>query len=223
MRLSALMFSACAALYLFQVAVRPLSADTGAEAVIQGVERRYNGARTLSVDFTESFSMAGHPRHPESGTLVLKKPGRMRWTYSQPAGKLFVSNGKQVYLYSAADNRVERSTMKTTEDLRAPMAFLLGRLDLRREFGTVQIKPENHLAYLTAEARNGRLPYTRVQMTIRPDYSIGELSVEGRDSSLLGFVFSNEVLNRPVPDREFDFLPPPGAEIVDAITAGGEN
>jgi outer membrane lipoprotein carrier protein len=51
----------------------------------------------------------------------------MRWDYLRPAGKLFISDGKTVYLYSASENRVEKMPLKDTEDMRAPLAFLLGQ------------------------------------------------------------------------------------------------
>ena len=70
------------------------AAETGLDTLIRGIEQRYNRARTLSVDFTETYSVAGRRHRPESGTLVLRKPGRMRWTYNEPAGKLSSRTGK---------------------------------------------------------------------------------------------------------------------------------
>jgi outer membrane lipoprotein carrier protein len=202
-----------------------LQADnTGLDTLIRGIEHRYNQARTLSVDFTETYTIAGRGRRPESGNLILRKPGRMRWTYSQPAGKLFVSDGHNVYLYTSADNRVEQSTLKATDDLRAPMAFLLGRLDLKKEFRDFETKPSGADISLIGRARSGRLPYEKVQMLIGPNFAIRELTVDGRDGSVLGFVFRNEVVNPPVPDQAFQFKAPAGAEVVDAVaTSSGEN
>jgi outer membrane lipoprotein carrier protein len=202
--------------------------DAATEALIHGVEHHYNQVRTLNVDFTETYTLGGRSRRPESGSLVLRKPGRMRWTYTQPAGKLFVSDGQNVFLYTAADNRVERSTLKASEDLRAPMAFLLGKLDFHKEFRSFAVKPDgNGNTGLTAEARNDRLPYGKIQLLVAPDSTIRQLTVSGRDGSELGFVFRNEVVNPAVPDTAFRFTPPPGAEVVDAVNVntapGGEN
>lgn len=200
------------------------AADTGLDTLIHGVEQRYNRARTLSVDFTETYSVAGRSHRPESGNLVLRKPGRMRWTYSEPAGKIFVSDGHNAFLYTAADNRVERSTLKASEDLHAPMAFLLGKLDLKKEFRSFETKTAGPGAYLVAEARTDRLPYEKVQMLVGSDYAIHALTVHGRDGSILGFVFKNEVLNPAVPDQSFHFTAPPGANVIDAVSTGsGEN
>jgi outer membrane lipoprotein carrier protein len=204
---------------VFALATGVHAESTGLDTLIRGVEHRYNQARTLTVDFAETYTIAGHARRPESGTLALRKPGRMRWTYTQPAGKLFVSDGQNVFVYTAADNRVERSTLKNTDDLRAPMAFLLGKLDLKKEFRSFQTAAAGPDTSLVAEAKSDRLPYENVQMLIAPDFAIRALTVHGRDGSTLGFEFANEVINPPLPDQAFRFTPPPGAEIVDAVAA----
>ncbi len=214
-----------AAVVCLAVAPLPLrAADSSLDTLLARVDRRYNQAHTLSVDFTETYSLAGRSHRPESGQLVLRKPGRMRWTYSDPAGKLFVSDGQTVYLYTAADNRVERSRLKATDDLRAPMAFLLGRLNLKNDFRGFETNPAPNGTYLIAEAKNDRLPYGKIRMLIGPDLQIQELTIDGRDGSVIGFVFRNEKLNPPIPDAAFHFTIPVGAELVDAVNSpSGDN
>ncbi len=200
-----------------------LLADS-ADQIIHRVENRYNAARTLSVNFTESYTAQGHARQPESGTLTLRKQGKMRWDYAQPPGKLFVSDGKDVYLYTARDNRVEKVKLRDTEDMRAPLAFLLGRLDMKKEFRDFQLHTANRGTWLDASAKNDRLPYEKVEMLVAPDASIRSLKVIGRDESQLSFSFSNERLNPPAPDQLFRFTIPPGAEVVDSLGLGsGDN
>jgi outer membrane lipoprotein carrier protein len=198
-----------------------LSADS-ADHLIQRVEKRYNGARTLSVSFVESYRVQGHVRRPESGTLTLRKQGKMRWDYSQPAGKLFISDGKNVYLYTARDNRVEKVSLKDTEDMRAPLAFLLGRLDMKKEFRNFDLHSADAGTWLDASAKNDRVPYEKLEMLIAPDASIRALKVIGRDESLLSFSFNNERVNPPAADQLFHFTVPPGAEIVDSLGLGAE-
>ena len=80
-------------------------------------------------------------KRSESGTLLLRKPGKMRWDYDQPKGKLFVSDGKFLWLYTPEDNRAEKMKLKESDDMRAPLAFLLGKLDFQKEFRNLQAKP----------------------------------------------------------------------------------
>jgi outer membrane lipoprotein carrier protein len=199
------------------LAVAPLMAAAGVSELIQRVEDRYNHAKTLSVQFVEEYDFEGHRRPAESGTLILKKAGKMRWDYTQPEGKVFVSDGRNVYLYLSGDNKVEKVPLKATEDMRAPLAFLLGRLDLKKEFGDFQAHPGEGGTWLEALAKTNQAPYERVEMLIGPEGAIHKLKIEGRDGSVLSFAFRDEKLNLPVGDSVFHFVIPPGAEVVDSI------
>jgi outer membrane lipoprotein carrier protein len=220
-----LVFSAIAVLSLVAGPLRLAAANTpDIDHLLTEVEHRYNRAQTLSVYFTETYTIGGRKHRPESGQLLLRKPGRMRWIYSEPAGKLFVSDGHNVYLYTANDNRVEQSKLKASEDMRAPLAFLLGKLDMKKEFRSFETKPAQNGTYLLAEAKNDRVPYGKVQMLIGQGYEIKELTVDGRDGSVLHFSFRDEAVNPSIAESEFHFVPPPGADVVQAVTAeSGDN
>lgn len=213
------MLRSCCLLF---VSLGLLQAATTADELIRRVETRYNGARTLSLNFVENYNIEGHPRPPEEGKLTLRKERKMRWDYVRPAGKLFISDGKTVYLYSAGDNRVERMPLKNTEDMRAPLAFLLGRLDMKKEFRDFSTRPGDGGAWLTARSKNDRTPYDSIDMLIAGDGSIKELKVAGRDQSTLLFSFKDERLNLPVSDDIFHFTIPNGAEVVDSVSWGGQ-
>lgn len=192
------------------------------DELIERVQNRYNGARTLSVEFIENYAYQGRGRPPEAGTLTLRKQGKMRWDYTQPAGKLFISDGKTVYLYTSGDNRVEKIPIRDTEDMRAPLAFLLGHLDLKKEFKDFATHPGEGGMWLDALAKSDRVPYEQVEMLVGSDGSIEHLKILGRDGSAMDFVFTNERLNPAVDDKFFHFAIPPGAEVIDAVDFGAE-
>ncbi|MGH9621242.1 MAG: LolA family protein [Bryobacteraceae bacterium] len=192
-------------------------AAPGPNQLIQKVQKRYNHAHTLAVHFTETYSLGGHRRPPESGTLVLKKKGKMRWDYTQPEGKVFVSDGKNVFLYTPADKRVEKVPLKDTEDMRAPFAFLLGHLDMKKEFTHFETHPGEGGTWLDAEAKSKRVPYKHIEMLVAADGEIRDLNIAGRDGSLLSFSFSQEKLNPPVSNSTFHFAIPPGAQVVNSL------
>jgi outer membrane lipoprotein carrier protein len=190
------------------------AADVNLQALLKGIEQRYNRAKTLQVQFSEAYSVGGQARKSESGELTLRKPGRMRWDYSTPPGKLFVSDGKQVYLYTPEAHRVEKMPLKETEDMHGPVAFLLGKLDFAKEFRDFEVKPEGANYVITAKAKTDKLPYERVEMLVTPDYQIQRLIVNGQDQSILSFRFAQEKLNPPVDDARFKFQMPAGATLV---------
>ena len=198
------------------LALIPLqAADVDLNTLLKGVEQRYNRAKTLQVQFSEAYSVQGRARKSESGALTLRKPGRMRWDYSTPAGKLFISDGKDVYLYTPDTHQVEKTKLKASEDMRAPLAFLLGKLDFSKEFRDFSMKQEGANYLIDARAKTDQLPYDKIEMLVTPQYEIRRLVVNGQDQSVLTFTFDQEKLNPPVNDALFRFQVPPGATLVE--------
>jgi len=203
-----------------RLAVLALAALTGAaaadlETVLRFVERRYNRAATLEADFVQRHLVNGRPRRVESGRLKLRKPGRMRWEYAQPPGKLFVCDGKWVWFYSPAAGQVERARLKEADDFRAPLAFLLGRLEFRKLFGTLEAAATENGTEIRAWPKSDRAPYTRVDFTISADFCIRRLVIASVDGTAMEFLFANEQLNRPVAESAFRFEAPPGVPVID--------
>jgi outer membrane lipoprotein carrier protein len=188
-----------------------LLADAGLDGLLKRIEQRYNRAQSLQVQFEQSFTTQGRTR-VESGELFLRKPGRMRWEYRSPAGKLFMSDGKYIYFYTPAANRVERSKLKESEDYRAPLAFLLGKLNFRKEFGDIHEESGS----IVAIPKSDRLPYRRVEFEAEQDGVIRRLKIDGQDASTMQFLFKNERFNPVFGADSFTFKAPAGAEVVDA-------
>ncbi len=193
-----------------------LAAGSDLQPLLKAVETRYNRAQTLQVVFHEAYTGPGQPRRTESGTLLLRKPGRMRWDYTSPQGKLFVSDGKFLWLYTPSNNQVEKMKIKESDDMRAPLAFLLGKLHFDKEFRNVQARPAEGGTLITAEPRTENLPYTSVEFVVSQDKQIRRVKVTGYDKSILEFEFDQEKLNPPLEARLFQFKMPPGAELVDS-------
>jgi outer membrane lipoprotein carrier protein len=192
------------------------SADTpDVPKLLAGIENRYNHIQTLQVAFTENWTQNGRKRLG-SGTLVLRKPGKMRWEYAMPSGVLFISDGEFIYSYYPDQHRAEKIKMKSVEDMRAPLAFLLGRLNFHDDFSAFRSSPQGAQVFLTAIPKSNKMPYTEVSFLTGADFVIHRLIVKEQDSSVLEYSFDGEKTNLPVPDSMFKFTPPPGVEFVDS-------
>ena len=189
--------------------------------LLESVEKRYNKANTLQVAFEETLSGTGRARVAESGQLTLRKPGRMRWDYTAPAGKLFLSDGKNIYYYNSSSKRAEKTKFKESEDMRAPLAFLLGKLDFDKDFTNFRAASHPLGTMITADPKSDKLPYKQVQFVVDANAAIRELRVHGYDNSLLAFNFNNEKVNPPVSDKLFRFELPPGATWAQTSTSEG--
>jgi outer membrane lipoprotein carrier protein len=192
------------------------AAASDTDALLKTIEARYNHTQSLRLDFSQSYAGTGRPVQKESGTLWLRKPGRMRWDYASPAGKVFISDGKDVVLYTPGDATAQKSKLKESEDMRAPLAFLLGKLDFKKEFRNFRTRVEGVKTWIVAEPKSQNLAYTKVEFLAMPDGQIERVRVTGQDQSILDFAFMSEQPNAPVSPSLFEFHPPPGVQIVEA-------
>jgi outer membrane lipoprotein carrier protein len=194
-----------------------LADDAGLKQMLKNVEDRYNHAQTLQIGFSEAYTAQGKARKPETGTLYLRKPGRMRWQYTTPAGKLFLSDGKFLYLVVPDSKRVQKMKSKESEDMRAPLAFLLGRLHFQHDFQNFQTRPEGADTWITADPKSPDLAYTKIEFEVTPQYEIRRVRATGQDRSVLDFRFDEEKLNPQIDSRLFQFELPPGSILEETL------
>jgi outer membrane lipoprotein carrier protein len=187
-------------------------------SIADTVDNRYNHLRTLEAQFTETYSGSGATR-TESGTLLLKKPGRMRWDYTHPRTKMFLTDGKTAWFYVPGETQVRRTPVKEIDDLRSPLRYLLGKTKLEKEFEGLRIanseKPANpDDIVLEGVPRGLRERVARTLLEVSRDGYIQRIVVEELDGSVTEFRFLQQKENVEVPDARFRFTPPPGVEVV---------
>ena len=191
----------------------PTAAEPGGlDHTLKGIEERYNKIQTLQVKFTESTTSRGRTQS-ESGTLYLRKKGKMRWEYT--SGMLFVSDGKFIFSYYPEEHRYEKLSMKETDDMRAPLAFLLGEVNFDRDFGKYDFKQQDGNVLIKALPKSDKFPYSEVTFLVAPDSTIRRLEVKLQTNDVMVFTFEGEKKNPLLSDALFTFTPPPGATLDD--------
>ena len=202
---TAALLSVCA------LAQQPTAKDLAAR-----VDKHYNALTSLKAAFVESYQGMGIKR-TESGTLYLAKPGRMRWEYSQPAGKVFVLDGKFAWFYAEGDPQVQRLQAKQLDDLRSPLRFLLGHTQLEKELNGLAVTPVASGGFtLTGQPRGQENRVRRIALSVEADGAITGIEIEEMDGALTRFRLSGQQPNIAVPAGIFHFTPPVGVPVVDA-------
>ena len=186
-------------------------------ALAQRVDQHYNKLHSLKAGFTESYAGLGMHRQ-ESGSLLLLKPGRMRWDYASPPGKVFLIDGKYAWFYAPGDAQVQRIQAKQLDDLQSPLRFLLGHTELEKELTQIALKPASDGEFtLTGQAKGQEKRIARVTLTVTSAGAITAIEIEEVDGAITSFTFTGEVPNAPVPPGAFHFTPPGGVPVIDAM------
>ncbi|MDR3750180.1 MAG: outer membrane lipoprotein chaperone LolA [Terracidiphilus sp.] len=188
-----------------------------AQDLAKRVDQHYNQLHSLRAGFAESYRGLGIQRS-ESGTLLLLKPGRMRWEYSSPAGKLFLLDGKYAWFYTRGDPQVQRILSKQLDDLRSPLRFLLGHTQLAKELNHLTLASASNGRFtLTGQPKGQEARVARLSLTVTADGTITAIEIEETDGALTHFTFTGEQPNAAIPAQAFHFTPPPGVPVLDAL------
>jgi len=148
--------------------------------------------------------------------LWLKKPGKMRWTYTDPDGKLFVLDGKDGYFYSPGEADAQKVDEKKLDDLRSPLRFLLGHTELQKELNGLTTTPDGRGNFVLVGVPKGlEQRVSALKITAAPDGTIRSMAIEETDGLTNRFEFSGEAGNVPAANAAFVFTPPPGVHVVE--------
>jgi outer membrane lipoprotein carrier protein len=182
------------------------------------VDAHYNHLQSLTARFTERYQGMGIDR-TESGTLTLRKPGRMRWAYDAPSGKLFILNGKFAISYTPGDAQALRTPAKQLDDLRSPLRFLLGHTELAKELDGLTltlVRIGNEDGYtLSGTPKGMQQTVLSIALTVDATGQIHSMRIEQTDGTTTSFTFTDIHENVPTTDSDFIFIPPPGVTIID--------
>ncbi len=189
------------------------------QTVAKAVDEHYNRLRSLQAEFTEIYRGAGIDR-TESGTLWLKKPGKMRWEYRSPRDKLFLSDGKDAWFYVPGDKQLRKTPVRKLEDLRSPLGFLLGKTRLEKELQGLGFAPdiaplEHGNLVLRGVPRGMTDRITQILLEVTPENRIRRIQIDDVDGSTTEYRFGQPKEDLAIADTLFRFTPPPGIETIE--------
>jgi len=191
------------------------------KSLAAAVDAHYNHLHTLEAQFTELYNGSGMER-TESGTLWLKKPGKMRWEYRSPREKLFVSDGRDAWFYVPDDRQARKMAAKKLEDVRSPLAFLLGKTKLEKELQGLSMAPDvtplvagDTVMRGVPQAFTDRI--SEIVLEVTPGHQIVRIMIEDVDGSATEYRLSEQKEDVAVADGQFAFKPPAGTEAVEDL------
>jgi len=189
--------------------------------IAKRVDEHYNRLQSLKAGFNEQYEGLGMKRS-ESGTMFLRKPGRMRWDYQSTPGKLFVLDGKYAWFYAPGDSQVQRIGANQLDDLRSPLRFLLGHTKIESELEGLKIEMYEQVSraeqyVLTGVPKGQQKRISKLSLSVSGDGVIRRIEIDEVDGAKTSFTFTNEEPNAKIPESLFHFAPPAGVPVVDAL------
>ena len=202
------------------------AADSTASELAAALQRKYDGIRDFSADFTHMYE-GGVLRKQitERGHLLVKKPGKMRWDYSTPETKQFVSDGVKMYSYIPQDKQVIVASVPPDEEAPTPTLFLAGKGNLTRDFTPSLVDAPKGVAAggraLKLVPKAKQRDYDWLVLVLDPaSLALRGLMTVDAQGGTSTFSFTNLKENLGVADKEFAFKIPRG---VDVVTAPSRN
>jgi outer membrane lipoprotein carrier protein len=191
-----------------------------AEALAKSVQQHYEQVHDFSADFTHDYEGGALRRKTtEHGTVLVKKPGRMRWAYKTPEEKLFVSDGRKIYFYVPADKQVTVSSMPSEDKASTPILFLVGKGNLAGDFAASYADglpglPADTLALkLIPKAKTP--DYDSIVLVVdRKTLALRMLIAHDAQSGTSTFTFANLKENVGLSDGQFTFSIPRGTDVI---------
>jgi outer membrane lipoprotein carrier protein len=211
-------FATLVVMAMFGISVR--AAEPTSAEWAQALQRKVDTIKDFSADFVHTYEGGLlHKRLTERGHLLVKKPGKMRWEYSAPDEKLFVSDGVKLYSYIPQDKQVIVATVPRGDDASTPALFLAGKGHLGRDFSA-------SAGQVPAGMPEGTRALKLVPKTPQPDYDWLVLAFDPSTLQIRGLVtadaqggtstfsFARLKENIGIPDKDFTFKIPRGVDVV---------
>jgi outer membrane lipoprotein carrier protein len=168
----------------------------------------------MRADFVQTVQGAAFAQPEESrGTLVMQRPGKFRWDYTQPYEQQIVADGKQLWIY---DVDLEQVIVKPLDAALGdtPALLLSGSGSVAERFEITPLDDRGDgLLWLRLKPKRDDTGYNEVRLGFGPKHLRSMELVDGFDQ-LTKLAFANVEVGVSLPADTFVFVPPKGVDVV---------
>jgi len=199
--------------------------------IVKHIQTRYEKTKDLQADFVQKTKIEGFERPVIStGKVYLKKPGRLRWDYLEPANEQIYVTQDDVKVYVPEHKQVLIGKLTQMAASQAPLQLLqgVGKLDesfdiqatgeKERGIGGIRLITLIPKAKEQESSRN----LQKIIVEVFPKtYFLRTVSLYEISGNVATFEFSELKPNMGLTNEAFDFKIPPDVEVVRAPVLNG--
>ncbi|MFP4606577.1 outer membrane lipoprotein chaperone LolA [Thiohalospira sp.] len=196
---------------LLVLAAGPAAADSARERL----SRFYDEVETMRADFEQVRMGEGEEKGGEShaGRVVIHRPGRFRFEYTEPYEQLYVSDGGRVWSW---DPGLEQVIIQDVSAIlgNTPAALLAGEQPLDETFRVAEVGGTSGERWVELRPREEAENFEKVRLTFGHDH-IRALEIVDATGQTSRMTFSDVEYGVDVASERFSLEPPEGADVVD--------
>lgn len=187
--------------------------DAPTTAGLDSLRQFLDDTETLQANFfQELLGPDGEVIELASGTLSIKRPGRFLWRYAEPIEQLVIADGTNLWIY---DVELEQATVTLLDDVAAasPAMLLSGEAALDEEFDVIESFDADDVRWVRLAPKSESSDFRQVLIGFRGEILSELRLLDGLDQHTTIELVDLEI-NMDLADTVFDFLPPPGVDVI---------
>ena len=192
----------------------------GVQEIVRNVQARYDATRDLTADVTQEMTIASLGKTTTArGTVMFKKPGKMRWELDGSDLQVIVADGTTLWLYQPKEQQVLKMPFDAAFRSATPISFLTGVGRLADDFDASLAgeSADKKLLYVNLVPRRHSEALGRLRLTVeRENFDIRSAEVDDPLGNVTRLQFDHIERNRGINDDRFVFQPPPGVDVITA-------
>ena len=194
--------------------------------LVRLMETHYARVGSMRISFEQTYVKRFHgPQGTEKGRILIKRPGKLLWEYTSPRKKLFVIDGKKLWIYEPDNRQVFWSEVRESA-LPASVRFLWSKVSLADEYDVKYIPRSKFggpgLKVLKLKPKKRSPHYRYVLFVIDGQGRVHKSIVYSHQGDKNIVVFKNTSENVSVKDDLFRFTPPKGVQVIHAAAQSGD-
>ena len=192
-------------------------AETSEQHALDAVQKNYEKVLTYEAEFIQKsyIKMMGKTQDVK-GTVTIKKPGKMKWSYGAPDTQILISDGSTLWLYVPDEEQATKVPIESIYSSNTPALFLAGKGKLMQTFNVESVNLDKDPIRITLTPKADDQALTRLQLFAdKKNYQITGSTVYDKLGNKTEIRFSNIKTNREIPEKTFQFQAPANVEVLD--------